>query len=129
MKRRLPLLIVLLVAAGAWWYTHREPTSLTLTGIVTTHNVVVSPQITGRVERLLVREGDTVTKDQLVAILTPDELREERAFYSHTAEGVESQIREGEVAVRWQERQSRDQIAQAEATLAATESQRAAAEA
>src|SRR4029079_19554205 len=66
---------------------------------------------------------------QMIAVLEPDELREEQAFYSHTAEGAGSQVTESEAAVRLQERQMTDQIAQAEATLASIESQRAAADA
>jgi HlyD family secretion protein len=130
MKRRpviLPLVVV--VAAGAWWYTQREPDALVLTGIVTTHDVVVSPQIAGRIAQLLVAEGETVSKDQLVAVLDPGELREERAFYTFTAEGVGSQVQESEAALRLQQRQTTDQIAQAEATLASIDSQRAAADA
>ena len=131
MKRILrPLLLLALVAgAGYYWYTRRDPGDIVLTGIVTTHEVVVSPQIAGRIDKLLVDEGDTVHADQLVAVLAPDELREEQAFYSHTAAGAGSQVAESEAALRLQERQMGDQIAQAEATLAAAESQRAAAEA
>lgn len=128
MTRRaaLPVLAVL-VLAGTWWYTHRAPAALVLTGIVTTHDVVVSPQIGGRLDRLLVREGDTVAQDQLLAVLAPDELRADQAFYAFAAEGAGSQVQESEAALRFEERQTRDQIAQAEATLAATISQRAAA--
>jgi multidrug resistance efflux pump len=131
MKRILrPLLLLLVVAAGGYyWYTHRTPPEIVLTGIVTTHEVVVSPQIAGSIDKLLVDEGDTVTADQIVAVLEPDELREEQAFYTHTAEGAGSQVAESEAALRLEERQMNDQIAQAEATLAATESQRAAADA
>jgi HlyD family secretion protein len=123
------LLLLILGAIGAYVYANRAPSTLTLTGIVTTHDVIVSPQIGGQIERLLVAQGDTVAKNQLLAVLRPDELREERAFYSHTAEGVVSQGQESEAALRLQERQVTDQIAQAEATLASTESQQAASEA
>src|SRR5262245_41183277 len=132
MKRLRPLLFLLVLVAligGAYWYTSRPPTSLVLTGIVTTQDVIVSPQITGRLEKIHVAEGDTVQKDQMLAVLAPDELMQEREFYSHTAEGVDSQVRESEATLRWQERQTADQIAQAEATLASTESQKAAQEA
>jgi len=129
MKRVLPLLVILALGGGVYWYTSRPATSLTLTGIVTTNHIVVSPQITGRLERLLVAEGDVVKADQLLAVLTPDELREERAFYSFSAEGAGSQVQESEAAVRLQERITTDQIAQAEANLAATESQQAATQA
>ncbi len=70
-----------------------------------------------------------VKADQLLAVLAPDELRQERAFYSFSAEGVGSQVQESEAAVRLQERMTTDQIAQAEANLEATRSQEAAAQA
>ena len=56
MKRILrPLLLLALVAgAGYYWYTRRDPGDIVLTGIVTTHEVVVSPQIAGRIDKLLV---------------------------------------------------------------------------
>jgi multidrug resistance efflux pump len=117
------------VAAGAavYWYWLRPPTSLTLTGVVTTNDVVVSPQIAGQIRELKVAEGDTVTKGELLAVITPDELRAESAYYMHSAEGLGSQVKESEAALRFQERQTTDQIRQAEATLASTEAQQAAA--
>jgi HlyD family secretion protein len=127
--RLIPLLVVLGLSYGVWWYTSRPPTSLTLTGVVTTNHIVVSPQITGRISQLMAQEGDTVKAGQLLAVLSPDELREERAFYTFSAEGAGSQVAESEAALRLQERQSADQIAQAEATLASTESQVAATQA
>jgi HlyD family secretion protein len=132
MKRLLrlsPLLVIIGIAVGIWWYTSRPPTSILLTGIVTTNHIVVSPQITGRLAQLQVKEGDEVKAGQLLAVLSPDELREERAFYSFSAEGAGSQVQESEAALRLQERQTTDQIAQAEATLASTESQLAATQA
>lgn len=120
-------LLVLVGAAAYYAYRQRRPQPLVLTGIVTTHDVIVSPQIGGRIGQLLVAEGDAVTKDQLLAVIAPDELREEHAFYTASAEGVTSQVRESEAALRFEQRQTADQIAQAEATLASTESQRAAA--
>jgi multidrug resistance efflux pump len=130
--KRLVRLIVLLAVVGVaayYWYSHRDPSEIVLTGIVTTHEVVVSPQIAGRIDKLLVNEGDTVKADQLLAVLAPDELRQEQAFYSYTAAGAGSQVQQSEAALRLEERQMNDQIAQAEATLASTESQRAAADA
>jgi multidrug resistance efflux pump len=131
MKRAIRLVPVLAVIAGGayYWFAHRAPDAIVLTGIVTTHEVVVSPQIAGRLQQLMVSEGDSVKADQLVAVLDPDELRQEQAFYNYTAAGAGSQVQESEAALRLEERQMNDQIAQAEAMLASTESQRAAAEA
>jgi HlyD family secretion protein len=127
--RLIPLVVIAGAIYGVYWYTSRPPTSMLLTGIVTTNFITVSPQITGRVTDLKVREGDHVKTGQLLAVLSPDELREERAFYSASAEGVGSQVQESEAALRLQERQTTDSIAQAEATLASTQSQEAAAKA
>jgi multidrug resistance efflux pump len=130
MKKRLPFLLILAVAAGAAYYLYsRPPAALVLTGLVTTDDVTVSPQIGGQISQLLVAEGDTVKKDQLLAVITPDELRAESLFYAQSAAGVTSQVAESEAALRFQERQTTDQIRQAESTLAATESQVTAAEA
>jgi len=120
------LLLVIAAAAAGYWYSQQTPPFLTLTGVVTTNEIVASSQIAGRIGELRVAEGDRVRKDQVLAVLQPDELREERAFYEYSAAGLGSQVREGEAALRLQERQTRDQIAQAEANLASTESQQAA---
>ncbi|MGZ5432267.1 MAG: HlyD family secretion protein [Thermoanaerobaculia bacterium] len=128
----LPAVIVLLLVGtgvGGYFFAHRTAETLTLTGIVTTNDVVVSSQLAGRIGRLLVREGDVVKRGQLAAVLEPDELRQESAFYAHSARGAMSQVEESAAALRLQERQTADQIRQAEATLAAIVSQRAAAQA
>jgi HlyD family secretion protein len=123
------VLLALVLGAGAYYVVASRPAVLVLTGIVTTNDVVVSPQIGGQIGRLLVNEGDTVKRDQLLAVITPDELAADRTYYAQNAEGVTSQVKESEAALRYQEQQTRDQIRQAEAMLASTESQRAAAEA
>jgi HlyD family secretion protein len=105
------------------------PGPLVLTGIVTTNDVIVSPQIGGQIAQLLVREGDAVTRDQLVAVISPDELKADTAYFAQNVEGLSSQVRESEAALRYQERQTADQIRQAESTLAATEAQVEAANA
>ena len=131
MKRILrPILLLTLVAgAGYYWYRSSRPVPLVLTGIVTTNDVVVSPQIAGRIAELRAKEGDTVTANQVLAVLDPGELRQEEAFYSASAEGAVSQVQETAAALRFEERQVADQIRQAEANLSAAESQRMATEA
>ena len=131
MKRIIrPLILLILVAgAGYYWYRSSRPVPLVLTGIVTTNDVVVSPQIAGRITQLLVKEGDAVKANQRLAVLDPGELQQEEAFYSASAEGAGSQVQESAAALRFQERQVGDQILQAEANLAAAESQRMAAQA
>ena len=79
-KLVLPLVVLVLAGAGAYYLTHRPLTSLVLTGIVTTNDVIVSPQIAGQISQLLVNEGDAVKRDQLLAVIAPDELRADIAL-------------------------------------------------
>src|SRR2546425_1618920 len=111
MKKALfPLLAVLAIAGAVYDIYYRPPTALVLTGIVTTNDVVVSPQIAGRIAQLLVKEGDQVKKDQVLSVLDPGELQQEQAFYTAGAEGATSQVA-GSVAARcYQERQVGDPI-------------------
>jgi HlyD family secretion protein len=120
MRRRLVVLLLIVAAGSAavYAYWNRRPGALVLTGIVTTNDVVVSPQVAGQIRQLLVAEGDAVKKDQLLAVINPEELQADTAYYSHNVAGLSSQVRESEAALRFQERQTADQINQAESTLA-----------
>lgn len=114
---------VVLGGIAAYLYGAR-PKPLVLTGIVTTDDVIVSPQIAGQVSQLLVREGDSVTRDELVAVIAPDELKADETYYSQSAEGLAGQVQESEAALRYQEQQTVQQIEQAKALVAAAEAQR-----
>jgi multidrug resistance efflux pump len=131
MLRRLRRLVVLAVIAAAavagYRYWSRPPTSLVLTGLVTTNDVIVGPQIGGRVDQLLVTEGDSVKAGQMIGTIAPDELMAESSYATQNAEGLTSQIQEAEAALRYQERQTAEQIRQAESTYASTEAQQQAA--
>jgi HlyD family secretion protein len=130
LKRLRPLLLVVLISAAAWGvyaYMNRPPSSLVLTGIVTANDVIVSPQIAGQLSHLMVKEGDEVKKGQLLAMVAPDELKADTAYYAQNAQGLSSQVQESEAALRLQQKQTADQIAQAESTLASTQAQAAAA--
>ena len=124
-RKKAVVFVVLVLAAGAATYAYRRmaPPALVLTGIVTTNDVIVSPQIAGQIGQLLVTEGDPVTQNQLVAVIVPDELKADTAYFAQNVEGMSSQIRESEAALRLQERQTVDQIRQAESTLASIEAQ------
>src|SRR5436190_3739014 len=126
--RRLVLLIVLVaVAAALYRYSQQPPSSLVLSGLVTTNDVIVSPQIAGQIGELMVKEGDHVTKDQRLAVITPDELKADTAYYTQAAAGVSAQVRESQASLRFEQRQTAHQIAQAESMLASTDAQVTAA--
>ena len=95
-----------------------RPGPLVLTGIVTTNDVIVSPQVSAQLGKLLVKEGDKVDANQLLAVLVPDELRADRAFAAQSERGLGNQVDVSAAALRYQEQQTADQIKQAEANVA-----------
>jgi len=127
--RRVVILVGLAAAAGGYYYVRARPADLVLTGIVTTDDVRVSAQVTGQISRLLVGEGDAVTRGQLLAEIKPDELEADSAYFAQAAAGASSQVLESEAAVRWERQQVDNQVRQAEATLAAAEASAASARA
>lgn len=127
LRKVLPLLILVAAGIGTYAYLNAPPTSLVLTGIVTTHDVAVSSQVTGQIARLLVKEGDTVTKGQIIAEIAQDELKAEEAYYTHSASGLESSVAESEATLRYQQQAMTDQERQAEARIAAIIAQQAEA--
>jgi len=98
--KRKPLLIGIVLIAGTvsgWALSHRRgPDHVVLTGIVTTSDVVVSPQVTGRVSQLLVSEGSEVRANQLIATLEPAEMQADRAYFALSADALTSQVEASE---------------------------------
>lgn len=126
MMRRLVVLVLIVALLAGGYYAYRyfnRPQGIVLTGIVTTHEVNISPLIQGRVDRLLVKEGDEVKEGQLVALMDPQELRADRSYYARAEQNAAAQVEEEEAALKYQETLTQDQIRQAEALLTAAEAQ------
>jgi multidrug resistance efflux pump len=125
-KRWLLILLVVLAlgaAAGLYYALRGGRQVLVLTGIVTTDEVTVSSEIQGRLQQLLVNQGDTVQRTQLLARIQPQEWKAEASFYANTELQSAAQVTEAEADLKYQESQSSNQIIQAEANLAAAKDQ------
>jgi len=83
-SRRIILIILVLaaVAGGIYYALTRTPAAIVLTGIVTTDEVIVSPEIQGRLQQLLVKQGDTVTNGELLALIQPETQQADVSFYT-----------------------------------------------
>ncbi len=117
MKARIVVLSLVAAAAvvvGLRFLRRSGPDDLVLTGVVTTDDVVVSPQVGGRVDSLAVASGDSVRRGQLIAVIAPGELAADRAFYTHSADAASAQVaaREADLA------SAQAQASEAQATLA-----------
>src|ERR1700678_2483652 len=131
MKRKLLiiLLIAAVVAAGVYFAIVSHGREIVLTGIVTTDEVVISSEIQGRLQQLLVQQGDTVTNGQLIAVIQPAERKADLDFYTNSAQQSSAQVTEAEADLGFQEAQSSNLIWQSEANFDATKDQVAQAQA
>ena len=126
MNRKAFVIVLIIAVAGsalAFVLTRNRSNGIVLTGIVTTDEVVVSSQVAGRLAQVAVQEGDSVKKGQLLAVIAPKELQADQAYYAHAMEGSGAQVGVAKSNLKYQELQTRDQIHQAEANVAATEAQ------
>jgi multidrug resistance efflux pump len=131
MKRRIPILIIIvvLVVAGIIYALTWSRGQIVLTGIVTTDEVIVSPEIQGRLQELLVKEGDNVKCNDVLARIMPEEWQADRDYYSETERQAVDQVAEAEAQLKFQESTTSNQIAQAEANLSSAHAQVAQGEA
>jgi multidrug resistance efflux pump len=124
MKRKILILAIIAVLVAGIIYVLTRPASVVrLTGIVTTDEVIVSSEIQGRLQQLLVQQGDVVTNGQLLAVIQPKEQRADLAFYASGLKQSSEQVTQAKADLQFQETQTTNQILQAEATLASTEAQ------
>jgi HlyD family secretion protein len=94
-----------------------------LIGVVDGNEVIVSPQIAGRMIRLYVDEGNEVKKGQLIAELDPAELQDELAQDDANIKSLEARVRQAHTTWNWTNDQTNASVQQADATLTATRAQ------
>jgi RND family efflux transporter MFP subunit len=93
-SRRIIIIILVLaaVAGGIYFAMTRTPAEIVLTGVVTTDEVIVSPQIQGRLQRLFVKEGDTVTNGELLAQIQPQTQQADVQFYASSEQQADADL-------------------------------------
>lgn len=117
------ILGLLLVGSLAWyWFTSRPSPDLHLIGTVDANEVEVSSKIPGRVQQLLVQEGDQVQAGQLIAVIESQDLLAAEAAAQATVASQQQKLNETEDT----ERQTKGEVSSA--TLS-SEAQVSAAEA
>jgi len=124
-KRKIALLVALLALAGAalfvGWGLVREKGAngdLVANGTIEATEVEVSSKLPGRLAQLLVKEGDQVQANQVIARLDTSEIEAEVAQHRATVARAEAQLRELLAGSRLQEiEEARANLEQAEHNL------------
>ncbi|HTV58481.1 MAG TPA: efflux RND transporter periplasmic adaptor subunit [Verrucomicrobiae bacterium] len=112
-------LIALIVYVTTTPFTHSIP----LIGVVDGNEVIVSPQITGRMIRLTVDEGSYVHKGDLIAQLDPKELQASLAAARANISTLESSVQEARHNLTWTDDQTDAALTIAHAGVSVTKSQ------
>jgi HlyD family secretion protein len=120
MKRRIAIIFLILVAVagGIGFWVTRRPQSLVLTGIVSTDEVREGSLIQGRLQALLVKQGDTVKKGQLLALIQPQEWQADKGYYKNAEREAAAGIDKARADLAFMEAQTKEQIRQAKSDLA-----------
>jgi HlyD family secretion protein len=137
-RNKFLIILAVIVSASAIYYLVSTPRShdLVLIGTVDSNQIIVSPQIQGRIAKLLVDEGTQVKQGDLIAVLDPAELEAQARAAAAMIDSLRSQVAATQATreatqgstssnvanaqARWQS--TRAQLLQAEATLQRTES-------
>ena len=114
---------VFLISLSAYLYSTPRDSEIPLTGMVTGNEVLVSPQMSGRLMLLLVDEGSEVKKDQLIAELDAAELRAARDSAVANVRVLEARVASTRNAWSWTNDQTDATVRQAEAALTAIAAQ------
>jgi HlyD family secretion protein len=130
-KKRFAILfgIIILAAAGYYFYSTDRTTDTILIGTVDANQVIVSPQMQGRIQRLLVDEGTVVKQGDLIAELDPSELEAQKAAAQATLNSLQSQVAASRANEAMTKGSTTSDVANAQARLQSARSQLAEAEA
>ncbi len=115
--------VVFAIALVVYFTTTPRGGAMQLVGVVDGNTVVVSPQITDRMTRLLVDEGSVVKKGELVAEFDPAELEATLASQTANINTIAANLAASQRTLAMTSAQTAAQLSQAEANVTATQSQ------
>jgi multidrug resistance efflux pump len=111
--------IVFLLSLGFFFFSTRGTSDVVLIGTVDANQVIVSSKVAGRIERLLVDEGQSVKQGELIAQIDNEDLIAERDSARATLVGFRSQVRQTSQTYASTHGETDAQVANAAATLLA----------
>ena len=86
--------IIFAIAATYYFFSTDHSRDLVLIGTVDANQVIVSAQVEGRIQKLLVDEGTPVKAGDLIAVLDPSELAAQEAASTATIDSLQHKVAE-----------------------------------
>jgi HlyD family secretion protein len=115
--------VLFLLSLVLYFFTTPRSSDIPLIGVVDGNEVIVSPQISGRIVRLTVDEGSLVRQGDLIAELAPAELEAQLAQDIANIGSLEARVRQSATTGNWTNAQTEAALRQAQATLTASKAQ------
>jgi len=115
--------VLFLIALAVYILTTPRGSDIPLTGVIDGNEVIVSPQVTGRIVELKVDEGSQVKKGDLIAQLDPQELEANLAAAKANVTSLENQVNEANHNYSWVSDQTGASIDQARARVTSSTAQ------
>ena len=109
--------VILVLALGYYFISVPHSSGLVLIGVVDANQVVVSPQISGRLIKLLVDEGTPVKQGDLIALLDPSELQAEVQAANSTIASLRHKVNEMQATKQATQGSTTSAVANAQARL------------
>src|SRR6202021_831806 len=115
--------MVFLIALIVYFATTPKGSDISLIGVVDGNEVIISPQITGRIINLTVDEGSQVKRGDLIAELDPKELEASLAAAKANVASLQAQVSEANHNYSMTDDQTGASVRQAGAMLTSTRAQ------
>jgi len=121
--------IIALIALAYYLLSADHSRDLVLIGTIDSNQVIVSPQMQGRIAKLLVDEGTQVKAGDLIALLDPSELEAEERAAAATIASLRSKVSETQFTQRSTKGSTSSDVVNSQARLQSSRAQLLQAEA
>jgi HlyD family secretion protein len=121
--------IIFLISAIYYFVSTPSNRDLVLIGTVDSNQVILSTQIQGRLQKLLVDEGTQVKAGELIAVLDPSELEAEAHAAAATIDSMKYKVAETQSTLQATQGSTSSSVANAQARLESVRAQLLQAEA
>jgi HlyD family secretion protein len=115
--------IIFVIAAAYYFFSTDHSRDMVLIGTVDANQVIVSAQVEGRIQKLLVEEGTPVKAGDLIAVLDPSELQAQEAAATATIASLQHKVSEMQHTEESTSGSTTSDVANAEAKLSSARAQ------
>jgi len=115
--------IIFVISATYYYFSADHSSDLVLIGTVDANQVIVSAQVEGRIQKLLVDEGTPVKAGDLIATLDPSELQAQAAAATATIASLQHKVAEMQHTEQSTSGSTSSDVANAQAKLSSAKAQ------